>query len=254
MTEVPAEETRVHTRLLKCALEVDDARAYWEHTSGEANVNAKHAFEAYWFGAKSLSRVEVLLTNMRARFDAFPAGLRTLRRWPAMSPDTRQVICHWHLQLADPLYRAFTGDFLVRRRLSARAEVTRDLVVSWVGTQGPDRWTMPTKIQFASKLLSAAFSAGLIASNRDPRPLVFPRLEDDALAYLMYLLREVRMEGSLLENPYVASVGLDQSVLEDRLRGLSSLTYKRQGDLVDFAWKYPTLDAWADAAFEGGGA
>ncbi len=243
MTGAGGEETRIHTRLLKCALEVEDARTYWEHNNGEANVNPKKAFDAYWFGARSMSRVEVLLTNMRARFDAFPSALRTLRRWSSMSPDARRVICHWHLQLADPLYRVFTGDYLVRRRLGARAEVTRDLVVTWVGTQGPDRWTMPTKIQFASKLLSAALSAGLVGSNRDPRPLVFPRVEDDALAYLMYLLREVPIDGTLLDNPYVASVGLAGSVLEDRLRGLSSLTFKRQGDLLDFGWKYPTLDA-----------
>ena len=246
MTVAVAEETRVHTRLLKCALEVEDARAYWHHTNGDPTAGAKQAFDQYWFGARSLSRVEVLLSNMRARFDAFPSALRTLRRWREMSPATRQVVCHWHLQLADPLYRAFSGDYLVRRREGTRAEVTRDLVVGWVGAQGPDRWTMPTKIQFASKLLSAALSAGLVGSVRDPRPLLLPRVPDDALAYLMYLLREVRIEGSLLDNPYVASVGLEGAVLVERLRGLSSLAFERQGDLVDFGWVYPTLDGWAD--------
>jgi hypothetical protein len=61
---------------------------------------------------------------------------------------------------------------------------------------------MTTRIQFASKLLSAAYSAGLLAGNRDPRAVVFPRVPDDALEYLMYLLREVTFEGTLLSNPY----------------------------------------------------
>lgn len=246
MTERPREATQVHTRLLKCALEVDDARAYWSHTADGGEATVQRAFDEYWFGAKSLPRIQVLLTNMRARFDSYPAALETLQRWPHMSPDTRRVVCHWHLQLADPLYRSFSGDYLISRRSGPRAEVTRDLVVSWVGQQGPGRWTMPTRIQFASKLLSAALSAGLVASNRDPRPVVIPRVSDEALEYLMYLLRGVQFEGTLLQNPYVASVGLEGAFLEERLRSLSGLAFGRQGDLINFGWRYTDLQAWTD--------
>ncbi len=202
MTERPSEVKDIHTRLLKCALEVEDSRAYWEHAADSRDAGPQAAFDGYWFGAKSLARIEVLLSNMRARFDAFPSALSTLHRWAHMSPDARRVICHWHLQLADPLYRGFTGNYLVERRAGPRAEVTRDLVVSWVGQQGPGRWTMATRIQFASKLLSAAFSAGLVATNRDPRPIVWPRVPDEALEYLMYLLREMQFEGRAENNLY----------------------------------------------------
>ena len=243
------EATQVHTRLLKCALEVDDSRAYWAHTNGSGPVTAQQAFDEYWFGARSLARIEVLLANLRGRYDAFPAALETLHRWPDMSPDARRIICHWHLQLADPLYRRFTGSYLVDRREGARPEVTRDLVVGWVADQGPGRWTMSTRIQFASKLLSAAFAAGLVASRRDPRPVVVPRVRDDALEYLLYLLREVQVEGTVLDNPYLRSVGLEGPALEDRLRGLPGLAFKRQGDLLDFGWRCPDLRGWADASF-----
>lgn len=247
MTERPSEVKDIHTRLLKCALEVEDSRAYWEHAEGSKGASTQEAFDGYWFGAKSLARIEVLLTNMRARFDVFPPALNTLHRWAHMSPDTRRVICHWHLQLADPLYRSFTGDYLVERRAGPRVEITRDLVVSWVGQQGPGRWTMATRIQFASKLLSAAFSAGLVATNRDPRPVVVPRVPDEALEYLMYLLRQVQFEGTLLRNPYAASMGLEDSFLEERLRALPGLAFSRQGDLIDYGWRYADLSAWADA-------
>jgi hypothetical protein len=105
---------------------------------------------------------------------------------------------------------------------------------------------MSTRIQFASKLLSAAFSAGLVARNRDPRPLVIPRVRDDAIEYLMYLLREVKFEGTLLKNPYIASVGLEGLSLQDRLRHLPGMAFKRQGGHVEFGWCYPDLRAWAD--------
>lgn len=247
----PRETTEVHTRLSKCALEVEDSRAYWAHVDREGPATARQAFDEYWFGARSLSRVEILLRNMRARFDAFPPALDALTQWPDMSPDTRRTICHWHLQLADPIYRRFTGTYLVARRAGARPEVTRDLVVGWVGEQGLGHWTLSMRIQFASKLLSAAFSAGLVATNRDPRPVVVPRVSDPALEYLIYLLREVQFEGSLLDNPYAVSVGLEGGVLEERLRGLPGLEFRRQGDLVDFGWRYGDLRSWADASFRG---
>lgn len=247
MTPRCAETAAVHTRLLKCALEVDDARAYWQHTTPGVDPSPNEAFEAYWFGAKSLARVKVLLTNFRARYDAFPAALRALRHWRHMGPDVRTIICHWHLQLSDPLYRSFTGDYLVQRREGRRSDVTRDLVVAWVGEQGPGRWTMATRIQFARKLLSAALGAGLVGSNRDPRPLTWPRVGDDALTYLMYVLREVDFNGTLTDNAYLRSVGLEGGLLDQRLRALDALRFRRQGELVDFGWRYPSLDAWADA-------
>jgi hypothetical protein len=255
VTARPREATEIHTRLLKCALEVEDARAYWAHAGGVSTVGvgAQPAFDQYWFGARSLPRIEVLLANMRARFAAFPDALAVLHRWPHMAPDTRTAVCHWHLQLADLLYRRFTGTYLADRRAGPRAEVTRDLVVGWVSEQGAERWTMATRIQFASKLLSAAHAAGLVATNRDPRPLVLPRVPDEALEYLMYLLREVAFEGSLLDNPYAGSMGLAGPALADRLRGLPGLAFKRMGDLVEFEWRYPSLLAWGEANLGGFG-
>lgn len=244
----PSEATEVHTRLLKCALVVDASRAYWQHVDpDDPDDLAKRAFEEYWFGAKSLARVKVLLTNLRARFDAFPAGLAVLRYWSDMDPETRTAICHWHLQLADPLYRAFTGTWLPERRFAASPAVRQDQVVAWVSQQGPGRWTMSTRLQFASKLLSCAHAAGLVTSRRDPRPLDYPRVPDAALAYLLHLLREVEFEGSLVDNPYLRSVGLEGGVLEDRLRALPGLHFRRLADLVDFGWSFPDLSSWAEA-------
>lgn len=246
MMDRPKEAIELHTRVLKCGVQIEDSRAYWNHADGTVTVNAKTAFDEYWFGARSLARIEVLLPNMRARYDAFPPALEVLHGWQQMSPDTRRVICHWHLQLADPLYRRFTGEYLVSRRAGPRPEVTRDLVVGWVGTQDtPGRWTMATRIELASKLLSAGYSAGLVGSSRDPRPLTLPRVADEALEYLMYLLREVDFEGSMLDNPYAASIGLSNGTMESRLRTLPGLCFKRQGDLIEFGWRYSSLTSWA---------
>ncbi len=245
MSERPGEETRLHTRLLKCALEVEDARAYWANFDPETPDSARSAFEAYWFGARSMDRIKVLLTNFHARFATFPEAFTVLRRWEGMTPDARALICHWHLQLSDPLYRRFTGQLLVERR-DRGAGITRDRVVAFVGEQGEARWTMSTRIQFASKLLSSAYSAGLVGGRRDPRPLVFPRVSDEALTYLLYMLRGVVFEGSILENVYLRSVGLEGVVLEDRLRGLSGVSFRRQGGLVDLEWRHDGLIGWAE--------
>ena len=241
-------EIRVaHSRLLKCTLEAENARAYWRRATGMVPTT-QQAFEACWFGARTLPRVEVLLFNFRARFGAFPKAQGVLHRWPEMPAETRAVICHWHVQLADPLYRAFTGRFLVERRESARPAVTRDLVFAWVTAEGPPAWTLTTRIEYASKLLSTAYAAGLVATNRDPRPLRLPRISDDALSYVLYLLRTVDFDGTILDNPYLTSVGLAGETLDARLRQIPSLSFRRMGDLVDLTWQYPSLTAWADHA------
>ena len=226
---------------------MENSRAYWQHWSASAPVSPQQAFDEYWFGAKSLQRVKILLASFRRRFDAARGSLAVLRQWSDASPETRKLICHWHLQFSDPLYRRFAGDYLVKRRHGARAEITRDLVTEWVGEQERERWSLSTRIELAGKLMCCAFAAGLLGRNRDPRPIALPRVRDEALAYLMYLLRGIDLNGTLLENPYLASVGLEGRILEDRLRSAPGLKLRRQGDLFDFDWQYPGLREWGDA-------
>lgn len=242
------ETTEMRSRLIRCPLAIEESRAYWERvTPGGPTPGAQLVFDQYWFGAKSLAWVKELILNMETRFGAFPEALRVLHRWQSMTPDARAIICHWHLQLTDPLYRAFSGDFLVARREAAIPEVYRNTVITWVAENGRANWTLPTRKQLATRLLSVALCAGLVSGRRDPRGLVFPRIADETLEYLLYLLRNVSFSGSLLDNPYLRSVGLEGAVLEARLRKLSSLSFQRTGDLIAFDWRYPSLTAWADA-------
>lgn len=243
----PAEATEVHTRLMRLALAVEDSRAYWANldSSVPPGPRAIQAFEQRWFGGKSLERVKTLLANFGARYDAFPEALGVLQRWRNMPPDTRRVICHWHLQLTDPLYRRFTGEFLVQRRDAAQPQFDRDVVTRWVGSSFPDRWSSASTIQFASKLLSAAAEAGLITPRRDPRKPLVPKVPDEALEYLLYLLRGVSFSGTLAENPYLESVGLDRGFLAQRLATLPSIEHRRLADLDDFGWRYESLSHWA---------
>lgn len=245
----PREVTDFHTRILKCSLETDDARVYWARVEPGDAPTAQRAFEQYWFGARSLSRVEELLRVFRARFDVFPGALETLHRWPHMAGETRTAICHWHVQLTDPLYRRFTGEFLVALRQSFRPEIDRDTVARFVEEQAPGRWGMATRLQFGSKLLTAANAAGLVTGRRDPRPLTLPRIPTEALEYLLYLLRGVDFTGTLLDNPYVASVGLEGPALAARLRSLEGVRFESQGELVSFQWQHEGLGDWAKAHF-----
>ena len=45
----------------------------------------------------------------------------------------------------------------------------------------------------------------------------------------------------------LASVGLDPSALEQRLRSVPGINHRRSIDLDDFGWQYPSLSAWAEA-------
>jgi hypothetical protein len=241
------ETTDVHSRILKCALEIPEARSYWDHVDpSDPPPTADRAFEEGWFGRKSHARVEVLLINFRARFYDVGDALRALRSWPSIQPDERALVCHWHVQLTDPVYRHFTGEFLPERLVPS---ITRERVVEWVETQAPGRFTDSTKVQFASKLLSSAHDVGIVKGIRDPRPVGSPRVTEAALTYLMYLLREVGFEGSLLDNPYLGSVGLRDDSVDDRLRTSRAFAFRRSANVVDAGWRHPSLLAWATSTF-----
>jgi hypothetical protein len=245
----PSEATEIHTRILRLALGIEESRSYWEHVNPAVPParRALTAFEERWFGAKSLERVRFLLANFVDRYDPFPDALAVLQRWRSMDAATRQVVCHWHLQLSDPLYRRFTGKFLVERRALRDPKVDRDVAHRWVKNEFPDRWSEATTVQFASKLLSAASEAGVVSPKRDPRTLLLPKVTDLALGYLLHVLRGTRFEGTLTENPYLASVGLTEGFLDQRLRALPGITFRRMAHLTEFEWEAETLTAWAEA-------
>lgn len=242
----PAEVTEFHSRILRVTLEVDNAREYWRRPEAQTGApdRTDAAFHGYWFGSRSLPRIKDLLANFDLRFRAFPRALEALRIWGDVEHNTRILVCHWHLQLADPLYRAFTGEFCVDRRESGRP-LTRDVVLRWVGkVDAEERWNPASRAQFASKLLSSAYAAGIVTSTRDPRPLAAPRVPDAALGYLLYLLRDVDFRGSLHDNPYLASVGIIGGILDDRVRTLPGITLHRTADLVDLHFEYDSAAAW----------
>ena len=243
-----SEATEAHSRLLRCSLCIEESRGYWMHVDPEhPRDSAINAFGESWFGTKSEAWTTELLSNMRVRFDAFPDALRVLSSWRSMAPETRRLVCHFHVQLTDPLYREFTGEFLVERRDAQRSDVNRQTVIQWVTEHGPERWALKTQIQFASRLMSCALAAGLLGGKRDPRPAIAPRVPDDALAYLLYLLRTVQFRGSLVKNPYLASIGIVGGHLADRFRALPSIDFRQVGGVHEIEWRYPDLAAWTRA-------
>jgi hypothetical protein len=244
-----SEVTEVHTQLLRIALGIEEARAYWANVdpSVPPGPRALQAFEQRWFGPKSLERARTLLPYLAARYDVFPEALGVLRRWRKMEPAMRQVICHWHTQLTDPMYRRFTSEVLIERRALRDPKIDRPAVARWIRQTWPGRWAEATVLQFASKLLSAASEAGLVSPKRDPRALLFPKVPDVAIAYLLYLLRGIEHEGSLTENAYVVSVGLGEGLVEQRVRSIEGISIRRLGRLVEVDWAHPTLTAWAEA-------
>jgi hypothetical protein len=224
------EETTVHTRLLRFTLGVAESRAYWRNN--DPSLRPADAFTGYTFGQKSEKRVATTLTNLRARFDAVPGAVAALS---TLNPDpmAATLICHWHVQRSDPLYRAFTGWLVERRALGARA-VTRDEVSAWVERFQPGRWSAVTRVEWASKLLTTARDAGLVGARTDPRPLTVPHVPDSALRYLLGLLQRLHLShGAVLDNVYLTSVGLTGATLDERARRLPGVTLRRMGDLVE---------------------
>lgn len=240
-----AESTEFHSRLLRVSLALDESRAYWEHVLPDSPKvkRAEQAFEGRWFGSKSMERVKRLLADLNRRYDGI--ALEVLTQWQPKDPVTRQNICHWHLQLTDLMYRAFTGVFLEQRRADSTATIERDIAARWVNENLETEWATATVLRMATALITCATAAGLCKQSAGNRSLTYPQVTDEALAYWFYLFRQVQFEGTLLANPYLASVGLQGSFLEERLPTLPGLKFSRMGDLHEFDWQYADLSSWA---------
>lgn len=242
-----AEIDKFHTRLLRVSLALEESRAYWDRMTLETPKlkRAELAFENRWFGSKSMARVQRLLAEFGHRYDDYPAAIAVLLQWQPRDLITRQNICHWHLQLTDPMYRAFTGTFLEERRSHPNASINRDIVARWVSQNLTSEWASATVLRMATALITCATAAGLCDRAGTDRTLTYPKVTDAALTYWLYFLRGVTFQGTVLNNPYFASVGLSDRFLEQRLRQLSGLGFSRMGDLHEFDWRYANIQAWA---------
>jgi len=248
---INAEATKEHTLLLRMALSAEDNRAYWENFRPEISKKeiAKVAFEERWFGNKSMARIQLLLTNFRRRFDLYPQALKVLCKWQPNDVKIRKNICHWHLQLADPIYRDFTGAFLNERRMHPEPRADRDIVARWLAQRIENKWAASTINRVSNNLISSAAEAGILSPVPGVRKLQHPHVDDLSLSYMLYLLREMKFNGTILSNPYLMSVGLIEGNLAQRLRRLKDLKFSLMGGLQEFDWAYIDLMDWANHTF-----
>jgi len=248
-----AEIVQFHTRLLRVSLAAEESHSYWQHYRAEisGDLQEQIAFEERWFGSKSMERTRLLLKEFAQRYNAYPDALAVLHQWQPRDPIARRNLCHWHLQFVDPIYRAFTDTYLVQRRSLAEPTINRDTVGRWVSQQiGKNRWSPATLSRMATGLIAVAAASGLCTTKAGERMLIYPQVSDIALEYWLYFLRHATFSGTLLDNPYLRSVGLTEGFLETRLQRLSSISFRRMGDLIDFGWKYSNLASWAVGRFQ----
>lgn len=246
MTARAAEATEIHTRILRCMLAADDCYAYWQRVDVSVPIEqrAAVAFQQRWFGVKSEARVRTLIPNMVERFDRYPEALGLLQSLGTVPAMLRPWICHLHLQLSDPIYRRFTGEYVPERRAQGYSALDRTIAARWVESVAPERWSATTSLKFASNMLSAAAEAGIIKGRKDPRKLTAVAVPDAAIGYALYLLRTVDYAGTLSENPYLRSLGIDGGIFPLALARVPGIRYRALGGVHEVDWRYASLAEW----------
>ncbi len=242
----PSEANTVHTRILRCMLAVEDSYAYWQRveTAVPVGQRARLAFENRWFGTKSEARIRTFMTDMVERFDAYPEALALLRELGTVPAHVRPYICHIHTQLADPIYRRFTGEMLPTRREQGQTTIDREVVARWVDSLEPGRWSASTCTKFGSNLLATAAEVGLVAGKKDPRKLPVLVTPDWILGYTLYLLRDVEIEGSLDNNPYLRSLGITRESLGRLGARVAGVRIDELGGVFEVSWLESSLRDW----------
>lgn len=99
-------------------------------------------------------------------------------------------------------------------------------------------------MKFASNMLSTASEAGLLKGRKDPRRLTLTGVPDAAVGYALYLLRTVEFEGSLNDNPYLRSLGIDSALFPLAMTRVPGVGFRAIGGVQEVDWRYPSLAAW----------
>lgn len=250
---INTEVTQIHTRLLRSTLLEEDSQNYWrQHLHNQTSDEVNLAYDNYWFGSANKATIKRTLTNLHARYINFPNCLEVLNLWKNMTVKERAIICHWHVQLSDVLYRRFTSEFIPSRFIYTPPTFHKDQAQQWVYSYMGAKWAGSTQAQLASKMMSCIRSTGLVASeSKDTIQLQYPLISNHCLTYILYALREISFQGNMLENPYLKSVGLTGSFLISQINQSSALSVQQIGDTISFEWKYPSLVEWGKHEFQG---
>lgn len=248
------EATKIHTRMINDTLLEERSQSFWKNIDLDNKQNlVEVAYNNYWFGSANKATIKRTLNNFHVRYSAFPHCLAALKKWEDIDIKERALVCHWHMQLSDVLYRRFTSEFIPSRFIYKPAAFHKDQVQQWVYGFMGEKWAGSTQAQMASKMMSTIRSVGYVS--KDSKTIIelrYPTVNQRALQYLLYALREITFQGSILENPYLKSVGLTGSFLISQINQTTTISVNQLADVTSLEWKYPNLLGWMNNEINGG--
>jgi hypothetical protein len=169
-------------------LEVAASRAFWLRAKPDESARQRldRARSEAWFADVSEARLRYMLLELSKRFSS--GCLEALVRW-LPEPETQgPLVCHWHLQVSDPLYRDFTSGYLVRA-WAGSGVVTVSQVEDWLTQRGQhSQWSPSTRRRLASGLLAAASDAGFLKGKGRTKVPHAVTVDAECQAYLADLL------------------------------------------------------------------
>lgn len=186
-------------------LEATASRIYWNHAdpSQSSSEHRSRAASESWFPDLSEARRNYLLREFDKRFS--PAHLRALKAALPEPGAATALVCHWHLQWSDPLYREFTSDYLVGAWARPDARLDVDAVQSWLQGRGShSEWSASTLRRLSSGLLAAAGEAGFLKGAGRKKELRTVTVDPAGMDYLREQLLEDEGEPGLGEEIFLS--------------------------------------------------
>lgn len=204
-----------HTGLLRYGLAVEQSKVFWQKADQDWPLGElrQRAVRQSWFPGLSPTRTRYVVAQQMKRF---PLEARKLLRFAAFEEDHRnRLVCHWHLQVTDPVYRDYTAGFLLHRWTTLDTHVSLESTIRWVEKQPlAAGWQPITVRRLASGLLSAATEAGLcVGIGKEERTLRLPPVDRQDRSYLAGLLKIADALGNA--KTYLMSVGQSAIDLEE---------------------------------------
>ncbi len=193
-------------------LEASASRLYWAHVDPTHSLSERRqqAASETWFPELSEARRRYLLGELDKRFS--PAHLRALKALKPEAGAPTALICHWHLQWSDPLYREFTSDYLVGAWAQPDTGLNVDAVLGWLQGRGSySEWSASTQRRLASGLLSTAVEAGFLKGSGRKKELRTVTVDGAGMDYLHSHLLSDEGEPGLGEEIFLSGTVSDPS-------------------------------------------
>jgi hypothetical protein len=243
--------TKEHMTMLRIGARIEESRSYIRNYQAGYTVKELKlkAWDEQWFGFIPESIFVRLIPAFHSRFGNYPEMVNVIQNGITKGLESYdfKMICNFHIQISDPYYRWFSGDYIPNRLDNGLQEITSTTTAVDFNTKFKKNIKANTLKHFAVNLLNSANDTGLLKGTK-LRVTQTPTVTVFFLGYLIYTLGSFDFPmADLINSPFI------KSIISEKPRLRSLLTEGQHKGWWEYNWdmnmfnlklSYQTIKHW----------